>query len=91
MFAGFAVKLVLNAISTGANILKGRVFGNSMVNLTVANDKVHVSSCNSHDQATKMAKIERNLYLEASYCCLVMYWLAYIITLIIVIMGICSE
>ena len=41
LLAGFALKLILNAISTGANILKGRVFGNRMINLTVANDKVY--------------------------------------------------
>lgn len=40
LFAGFALKLILNAISTGANILKGKVFRNTMINLTVANDKV---------------------------------------------------
>lgn len=43
IFAGFALKLVLNAISTGANVLKGRVYGNTMINLTVANDKVGVA------------------------------------------------
>ena len=41
LFAGFALKLVLNAISTGANVMKGRVYGNTMINLTVSNDKVH--------------------------------------------------
>ncbi len=41
IFAGFAMKLIVNAISTGANILKGRVYGNTMINLTLANDKVH--------------------------------------------------
>lgn len=40
LFAGFALKLILNAISTGANIMKGKVFRNTMINLTVANDKV---------------------------------------------------
>ncbi len=40
VFAGFGLKLVLNAVSTGANILKGRVYGNTMVNLTLSNDKV---------------------------------------------------
>ena len=40
LFAGFALKLILNAISTGANILKGKVYQNTMINLTVANDKV---------------------------------------------------
>ena len=41
LFAGFALKLILNAISTGANIMKGKVFRNTMINLTVANDKVY--------------------------------------------------
>ncbi|CAI8015335.1 Glucokinase regulatory protein [Geodia barretti] len=40
VFAGFALKLVLNAISTGANILKGRVYGNEMINLRLSNDKL---------------------------------------------------
>ena len=40
MFAGFGLKLVLNAVSTGANIMKGRVHGNTMINLTLSNDKV---------------------------------------------------
>ena len=44
VFAGFGLKLVLNAVSTGANIMKGRVHGNTMINLTLSNDKVH--TCN---------------------------------------------
>ena len=36
----FATKLVLNAVSTGANVLKGAVYGNSMINLTVSNNKL---------------------------------------------------
>lgn len=40
LFGAFALKLILNAISTGANILKGRIYCNTMINLTVANDKV---------------------------------------------------
>ena len=40
LFAAFALKLILNAVSTGANILRGRVYHNMMVNLKVANDKV---------------------------------------------------
>eukprot|EP00051_Salpingoeca_urceolata_P001511 m.41479 g.41479 ORF g.41479 m.41479 type:complete len:602 (+) comp11463_c0_seq3:16-1821(+) len=38
--AMFALKLILNGISTGANILKGSVVGNSMINLTVSNNKL---------------------------------------------------
>ena len=44
VFAGFALKLVLNAISTGANILKGRVYGNEMINLRLSNDKANKTS-----------------------------------------------
>ena len=40
VFAGFGLKLVLNGVSTGANITKGRVYGNTMINLTLSNDKV---------------------------------------------------
>ena len=40
LFGDFALKIILNAITTGANIMKGRVYGNSMINLTVANSKV---------------------------------------------------
>jgi N-acetylmuramic acid 6-phosphate (MurNAc-6-P) etherase len=40
VFAGFGLKLVLNAVSTGANIMKGRVHGNTMINLTLSNDKL---------------------------------------------------
>ena len=45
LFADFALKLILNAITTGANIIKGRVYGNTMINLTVANSKVCVVMC----------------------------------------------
>ena len=40
VFAAFGLKLVLNGVSTGANILKGRVFTNEMINLRLSNDKV---------------------------------------------------
>ena len=42
VFAAFGLKLVLNGVSTGANILKGRVFTNEMINLRLSNDKVHL-------------------------------------------------
>ena len=34
------MKLLLNTLSTGANVLKGAVYGNSMINLTVSNNKL---------------------------------------------------
>lgn len=36
----FALKLALNVISTGANVLRGAVYGNTMINLTVSNNKL---------------------------------------------------
>lgn len=39
--ASMAMKWVLNAISTGANVRSGMVVGNDMVNVTVANDKIY--------------------------------------------------
>ena len=35
-----SVKIAVNAISTGANTLTGRVYKNAMINVTVANNKV---------------------------------------------------
>eukprot|EP00053_Salpingoeca_punica_P018428 m.180612 g.180612 ORF g.180612 m.180612 type:complete len:747 (-) comp17431_c1_seq1:1475-3715(-) len=40
VFAEFAMKLLTNAITTGANIVKGAVYGNRMINLTVSNNKL---------------------------------------------------
>ena len=38
--ADFSLKLVLNAITTGGMTLRGRVYGNRMINLTVSNNKL---------------------------------------------------
>jgi N-acetylmuramic acid 6-phosphate (MurNAc-6-P) etherase len=43
-FAEMALKLVLNAITTGAHILKGMIFGNRMINVTVSNNKLYYRS-----------------------------------------------
>jgi len=63
LFGGFALKLIVNAISTGANVLKGRVYGNTMINLTVANDKV---SC--YRYSVNHHKVQLELLLNYSYC-----------------------
>jgi N-acetylmuramic acid 6-phosphate (MurNAc-6-P) etherase len=39
--AAFAVKLVANAITTGANVRNGLVLRNRMINMTVANNKLY--------------------------------------------------
>eukprot|EP00052_Salpingoeca_macrocollata_P020553 m.173075 g.173075 ORF g.173075 m.173075 type:complete len:639 (+) comp21291_c0_seq7:49-1965(+) len=41
VYAEFALKLVLNVITTGANVMKGAVYGNRMINLTVSNNKLY--------------------------------------------------
>ena len=40
LWAEFSAKLLLNAVTTGANVLKGAVYGNSMINLTLSNNKL---------------------------------------------------
>eukprot|EP00047_Mylnosiga_fluctuans_P014772 m.41046 g.41046 ORF g.41046 m.41046 type:complete len:580 (+) comp5649_c0_seq1:190-1929(+) len=40
VYADFALKLLANAITTGANIIKGSVYGHTMINLTVSNNKL---------------------------------------------------
>lgn len=40
LWAEFCTKLQLNAVTTGANVLKGAVYGNSMINLTLSNNKL---------------------------------------------------
>lgn len=41
VFGEFALKLALNAISTGAHVMVGKVFGNLMVDVTVSNNKLY--------------------------------------------------
>eukprot|EP01080_Neovahlkampfia_damariscottae_P009385 gene9385-1596_t len=40
-FAEFSLKLILNAISTGAHIIKGMVYTNKMINMKVSNSKLY--------------------------------------------------
>jgi N-acetylmuramic acid 6-phosphate (MurNAc-6-P) etherase len=39
-FGELSLKLVLNAITTGAHVLKGTIYGNRMINLRVSNNKL---------------------------------------------------
>jgi N-acetylmuramic acid 6-phosphate etherase len=65
MKAGTATKLVLNTITTGAMIRLGKVYGNLMVDLQAASDKLVdrgeriVMECASVDRAGARAAIER--------------------------------
>ena len=75
LFADFALKLILNAITTGANIIKGRVYGNTMINLTVANSKVCVvMRCVLHGVCLRMASMVvlarcwLNVFFMLLYC-----------------------
>eukprot|EP00730_Choanoeca_flexa_P000104 TRINITY_DN10045_c0_g1_i2.p1 TRINITY_DN10045_c0_g1~~TRINITY_DN10045_c0_g1_i2.p1 ORF type:complete len:595 (+),score=84.81 TRINITY_DN10045_c0_g1_i2:158-1786(+) len=40
IFAMFALKLLLNIVTTGANTIRGTVYGNTMINVTVSNNKL---------------------------------------------------
>jgi hypothetical protein len=40
-FVELSAKLILNAISTGAHILRGKVFKNRMIDLTISNNKLY--------------------------------------------------
>ena len=65
LFGGFALKLIVNAVSTGANVLKGRVYGNTMINLTVANDKVSCYGYRIHTHVSGLVGII--LFISCSY------------------------
>mmetsp|Transcript_44749 Transcript_44749/g.72864 ORF Transcript_44749/g.72864 Transcript_44749/m.72864 type:complete len:400 (-) Transcript_44749:170-1369(-) len=41
LLGGFAIKLVLNAITTGAHVLKGKVFQGKMIDVKVSNNKLY--------------------------------------------------
>ncbi|XP_065179250.1 glucokinase regulatory protein-like isoform X1 [Sycon ciliatum] len=64
----FAMKLVLNAISTGANIKRGRVLGNTMINVSVSNNKLYyraasiVKEMTSASDEEAFATLHRSIY-----------------------------
>jgi N-acetylmuramic acid 6-phosphate (MurNAc-6-P) etherase len=45
-YGEYALKLILNVISTGAHVLKGMTYGNRMINLKVSNNKLYHRSVN---------------------------------------------
>ncbi|XP_065830844.1 glucokinase regulatory protein-like [Oscarella lobularis] len=62
------MKLAVNAISTCANVLKGRVYGNAMINLTVANDKLFYRSIEIVSQLSSAPReLSRVALLTAIY------------------------
>lgn len=40
-FSEYALKLILNSITTGAHVLKGLTFGNRMINVRISNNKLY--------------------------------------------------
>lgn len=65
-WADFSTKLLLNAVTTGANVLKGAVYGNSMINLTVSNNKLfHRSAKIIHGITTKPLEECKDCLLKA--------------------------
>eukprot|EP00039_Didymoeca_costata_P030658 m.30768 g.30768 ORF g.30768 m.30768 type:complete len:579 (-) comp8236_c0_seq4:31-1767(-) len=66
--AELATKFVLNSITTAANVLKGSVFGNSMINLTVSNNKLfHRSAGIVHDLSGAPLEDCSTLLLKSIY------------------------
>ncbi|EGD79396.1 hypothetical protein PTSG_12927 [Salpingoeca rosetta] len=64
VFAHFALKLALNVITTGANVLRGAVYHNGMINLTVSNNKLF------HRSAEIVAKLAECSTEHAKECLL---------------------
>jgi N-acetylmuramic acid 6-phosphate (MurNAc-6-P) etherase len=67
-YAEFSIKLILNAITTGAHVLKGTVYSNRMINLTISNSKLFdravgiVSNIMKVDTETATKAIYSSLY-----------------------------
>lgn len=66
--AEIGVKLVLNAVTTGGHIMKGKIFSNRMIDLQVSNNKLYyrtigiVSACSGHPEAQARTAVLRALY-----------------------------
>jgi hypothetical protein len=66
--AEIGVKLVLNAVTTGGHIMKGKIFGNRMVDLQVSNNKLFyrtigiVAACSGGSDAAAHTAVLRALY-----------------------------
>ncbi|GAB1598535.1 glucokinase regulatory protein-like [Argonauta hians] len=68
MFCEFTTKLVVNAISTGAHILKGKVFENIMVDLKLSNNKLFHRSIGILTEFTELSREDAmNLLLRVLY------------------------
>jgi hypothetical protein len=69
VLAEFATKLILNAVSTGAHVLKGCVYHNRMINLNVSNFKLFERSVAVVESIAGVPEAEaRDCLLCAIYC-----------------------
>ena len=63
-----ALKLVLNALTTGAHILNGKVYGNRMIDLRISNNKLFhrtvgiITDLTGADTATAIQSLIRSVY-----------------------------
>ncbi len=66
--AEFATKLVINALSTGAHVLSGKVYGNRMVDLRISNAKLcHRAVRIIQDTTGVSAEVARRCLLRSIY------------------------
>eukprot|EP00048_Salpingoeca_helianthica_P008418 m.122245 g.122245 ORF g.122245 m.122245 type:complete len:597 (+) comp14596_c2_seq1:44-1834(+) len=66
LLADLALKLILNSITTGANIMKGAVFGHTMINLTVSNNKLFQRSIEIVSHVTRCSPDTAHASLRAA-------------------------
>jgi N-acetylmuramic acid 6-phosphate (MurNAc-6-P) etherase len=65
----FSIKLILNAISTGAHVLRGMTFGNRMINVRVSNSKLYyrairiISALGKVEEPKAEVMLQRSLYM----------------------------
>ena len=68
MFSDVLIKLALNAITTGAHVLKGKVFENQMIDLAVSNAKLFFRSIGIIASIARVTQRQaRDALLQAIY------------------------
>ncbi|MCX7918151.1 MAG: hypothetical protein N3A72_00810 [bacterium] len=55
-FSEFAMKLILNAITTGGHILAGKIYQNRMIDLKISNNKLYYRTMNIISDIMKVSK-----------------------------------
>lgn len=61
-YAEIALKRVVNIVTTGAHIIKGSVYHNMMVDLTVSNNKLYTRAIGIIDSVVKCGRGNAGMY-----------------------------